>query len=266
MVNDVSGLAWTRRDGVELRRFTQGSGPGIVLLPPHGRGPGDFDALAPLLAQAGLRVIRPEPRGFGRSTGPLDSTLADLAQDVAAAIEAEGGAPVVVAGVAYGNRVARMLAVLHPTLVRGLVLIAAGGRFPPSSEAAAKLRLVQDREAPLERREEAARAGLFGAGCALTLAEMRLDDIAPDALRAQPLDATRCGPLDFWWPGGTAPMLVIQGVQDVLAPPENGRSLQQDFPDRVTLLELPEAGHRMAQECPGLVAHAISSWLRSLQP
>ena len=112
MAGDVPCLAWTQRDDMALRRLTQGSGPGIVLLPPHGRGPGDFDALAPLLAQAGLRVIRPEPHGFGPSTGPLDGTLADLAQDVAAAIEAEGAAPVVVAGAAYGNRIARMLAVL----------------------------------------------------------------------------------------------------------------------------------------------------------
>ena len=249
-----------------LRRFMQGEGPGIVLLPPHGRGPGDFDALAPLLTQAGLRVIRPEPRGFGPSTGPLDSTLADLAQDVAAAIEAEGAAPVVVAGTAYGNRVARMLAVLHPGLIRGLVLIAAGGRFPPSTGAAAALRLVQDPRAPIEHRAEAARAVLYGPGCTLTAAEMRLDDIAADALRAQPLDAIRCGPLNLWWPGGAVPMLVIQGTHDVLAPPENGRSLQRDFPDRVTLLELPDAGHRMVQECPALVADAVRSWLQGLEP
>lgn len=86
---------------------------------------------------------------------------------------------------------------------------------------------------------------LFGAACTLTAVEMRLDDTAVDALRAQPLDAARCGSLDSWWPGGTTPTLVIQNTQDVVAPPENSRSLQRDFPDRVTLPELPNAGHRM---------------------
>ncbi len=254
-------IAWTRRgDTVVLRRYVDGHGPLIVLLPPHGRGPDDLCGLVIPLLAAGYRAVRPEPRGFGQSRGPLDCTLADLSDDVAAAIEAEGGAPAVVAGAAYGNRVARMLAVRRPELVRGLVLMAAGGHVPPAPEALTALRLTQDKAAPSAERVAAARAVLFSPGSAITPEEMRLDAISSDTLRAQRQD----GPLDLWWPGGSAPMLVIQGDADVLAPPENGRSLLRDYPARVTLHEIAGAGHRIAEERPELIAPVILAWMRSL--
>ena len=59
-------------------------------------------------------------------------------------------------------------------------------------------------------------------------------------------------------------MLVIQGDADVLAPPENGRSLQRDYPDRVTLHEVAGGGHRIAEERPDLVAPLIVAWLTTL--
>lgn len=226
---------WTRRgEPVALRRFAQGTGPLVVLLPPHGRGPDDLEGLVAPLVAAGYRTVRPEPRGFGKSRGPLDCALTDLADDVAAAIEAEGGKPAIVAGAAFGNRVARMLAVRRPELVPALVLMAAGGRYLPSPDALAALRLTQDRTASMATREAAAQAVLFSAGSTIARLDMRLDAISADALRAQ----RREGPRDVWWSGGSAPMLVIQGDADVLAPPENGRSLCRDYPTRVTLHEI----------------------------
>ncbi len=114
----------------KLRVFTAGDGPVIVMLPGQGGGPAAFEGLAQLLSSR-FRVVLPEPRGYGESIGKLDGvTLHDVAADVARAIENVGGAPVLVAGHAYGNRVARMLASDRPELVGGLVLMAAGGKFP----------------------------------------------------------------------------------------------------------------------------------------
>src|SRR4051794_8895013 len=60
-----------------------GAGPTVVLLPSLGRPASDFDELAVRLAGAGFLALAPEPRGVGRSTGPLeDLTLAALAGDV----------------------------------------------------------------------------------------------------------------------------------------------------------------------------------------
>ena len=44
-----------------------GSGPPIVLLPSLGRGQEDFDIVAAPLLDAGFSLVRPEPRGIGRS-------------------------------------------------------------------------------------------------------------------------------------------------------------------------------------------------------
>ena len=79
------------------------SGPSIVLLPSSQRDSLDFKDLAQRLADAGFRVLRPQPRGMGRSSEPLpDMTLHTLAADVAWVIERLGGGQAIVAGHAFG--------------------------------------------------------------------------------------------------------------------------------------------------------------------
>src|SRR5512136_1529257 len=91
-------------DGVRIEVVSEGTGPLVVLLPSRGRDSEDFDAVAAGIAKAGFRVLRPQPRGAGRSTGPMKGlTLHDLARDIAAVIAHEGGGPVVVVGHAFGN-------------------------------------------------------------------------------------------------------------------------------------------------------------------
>jgi pimeloyl-ACP methyl ester carboxylesterase len=60
-------------------------------------------------------------------------------------------------------------------------------------------------------------------------------------------------------------MLVLQGLYDVIAPPENGRSLKRDHPERVTLVEFEDLGHSMARERPDLVVNAIVDWITMLE-
>ena len=253
-----------RNGDARLRVFSEGSGPAVVLLPGQGRGPEDFNILSKHLVSAGYRVVRPEPRGFGESVGPLENVfLRDLAADVAAAIDAAGVAPAIMVGWAYGNRVARMLASDKPQMVRGVVLLAAGGKFPAKPEVVATLRKSQDKNLPLEVRAEAARAVLYGPTSNLTALDMQLDNVSTDTIKAQSF-APQFGPLETWWDGGKAPMLVLQGLHDVIAPPENGRSLQRDHPERVTLVEFPELGHNITRERPDLVAAAIVDWAGKL--
>ena len=105
-----------------------------MLLPSLGRGASDFDVMAARIAAAGYRVLRPQPRGIGRSTSPAPyADLHDCAADIAAVIEHDGGGAALVAGHAFGNRVARMLATDRPELVRGVSLIAANVGHAPST-------------------------------------------------------------------------------------------------------------------------------------
>src|SRR6266851_1652535 len=119
---------------VRIEVIAEGAGTLVVLLPSRGRDSEDFDAVAAGIARAGYRVLRPQPRGAGRSTGPMKNlTLHDFANDVAAVIEHEGKGPAVIAGHAFGNWVARMTAMDHPQLVRGVVILAAAAKSYPKA-------------------------------------------------------------------------------------------------------------------------------------
>ena len=93
--------------GVAVEVIAEGSGPPIVLLPSLGRDSEEFDPAAARIAAAGFRVLRPQPRGYGKSAGPMQGlTLHDLARDVAAVIQHENRGPAILAGHAFGHFVA----------------------------------------------------------------------------------------------------------------------------------------------------------------
>ncbi len=101
-----------------------GTGPALVLLPSSLRDSLDFDVLAGLLARGGFQVLRPQPRGMGRSSAPPEGmTLATLADDVAACIEQAGVGPVALGGISMGAAIALRLAVRRPELVASLALV-----------------------------------------------------------------------------------------------------------------------------------------------
>src|SRR5262245_63583012 len=59
--------------------------------------------------------------------------------------------------------------------------------------------------------------------------------------------------LEERWGAGTAPLLVIQGLDDEAAPPGNGHALREQFGDRVRVIDLPRAGHFLLLEQPEAV-------------
>jgi pimeloyl-ACP methyl ester carboxylesterase len=141
--------------------------------------------------------------------------------------------------------------------------MAAGGKFPPSAEAVENLRIFLDRSLPPDRRIIAGKAVLYGPQ---SNPDLRLNPADTSKMASMQFAATdpKSVPLESWWPGGKGPVLVIQGLSDVIAPPENGRSLKIDYPDRVTLIELAGLGHLMHRERPDLVAEAIIAFVHGL--
>ncbi len=235
-----------------------GEGADVVLIPSHGRGAQDFDDLAQRLAAGGYRAVALEPRGVGQSRGPSDGvTLHDLAADAALTIERLCSAPVHVVGHANGQRIARCLAADRPELVDRLVLLACGGKVPGDAEKWALYGDIYDPAMPVARRLKALELNFFCAGADASVwldgwwqVAREIQDRANDAV-----------PLDDWWHGGAAPMLVIQGEHDVVAPPANGRVLAAELGRRVTLADLPDAAHAMLPEQPEAIARLILSWL-----
>ena len=137
-----------------------------MLLPSLGRGANDFDAIAARLVAAGFRVLRPQPRGIGQSVGAMsDIDMHDYAADIAAVIVHHGGGPALVAGHAFGNRVARMLATDRPELVSGVALIAANvGIAPSPPKVREAIRKSANPTLPDDERLEALRFAFFAPG------------------------------------------------------------------------------------------------------
>ena len=77
------------------------------------------------------------------------------------------------------------------------------------------------------------------------------------------LKANQATPLKEWWNGGHAPMVVIQGLDDLTAVPENGLILKRENVERVKLINIEKAGHFMIYEQPTKVSEEIITFLSS---
>jgi pimeloyl-ACP methyl ester carboxylesterase len=238
----------------------RGSGAPVVLLANAGCSTGYFDHLASVLVTRGFQAISIDMRGVGGSRGSLGgATLHDLAGDVAGVIKAIGCGPVHLVGHAFGNRIARCLAVDQPPLVRSVTLLAAGGLIVPSTPLGTSFRnATQDR--------------MNGSDCVTTLGARWLSPESDPkvlervecwpAVHIAHLATSRNVPLEYWWSAGTAPLLVIQGLDDEAAPPGNGHTLREQSCERVRVVDLPHAGHFMLLEQPEAVARAVSEFLQ----
>jgi pimeloyl-ACP methyl ester carboxylesterase len=213
------------------------NGPLIVMLPSGGRGAEDFRDLAKALANAGWQTATVNPRGAGNSEGPLENlTLHDYAKDVSGVIKTLEGAPAVVLGHAWGNRVARCLAADVPECVHCLILLAAGGKVPMAPEVVEAMQKL--REGLSEKEALSAMKTAFFADA--SDASVWMTGFWPGSVRANRIAAVST-PLDEWWSGGEVPVLVIQGKEDRCALPENGHLLKQEFGDRITVIDIDNA-------------------------
>jgi pimeloyl-ACP methyl ester carboxylesterase len=247
-------------DNVQIDTIAEGKGPLIVLLPSRGRDSEDYDEVAAGLAKEGFRVLRPQPRGVQGSQGPLrDITLHDLARDVATVIERENAGPAVIVGHAYGNWVARMTAVDHPKLVRGVVLAAAAAKkFPPRlSQLVTK---SADETVPEAERLAAMQEIFFAGG---NDPRIWLKGWWKEASEAQRVAAANVKQSD-WWAAGTVPLFDLQAGNDPFMPESSRNDLKNEFPDRVTVAVIPNSSHALLPEQAEAVVKAIADWARKL--
>ena len=242
---------------IEVRSV--GDGPAVLMVPSLGRGAADFLHLGRSLSAGGYRAIVHEPRGIGGSTGSLEGvSMGDLAGDTAVVIEALGVGPATLVGHAFGNRVARLVAALHPGQVESVVLLACGGRVPAAPEHRAALRRVFDVDSSPEEHLAAVGAAFF-APC---------NDASVWAGGWHPVVAHHQGravaddDIEVWWTAGSADVLVLQPADDVVALPANARSIVDLLGDRASLVVVADAGHALLPEQPQVVADTLLEWLR----
>ena len=257
------------RDGAKIAYYQSGpDGPNVVLLASLGRSVSDFNRLVPKLNQAGFHTIAVDFRGVGASRlapGQKKLTLFDLAGDIKTALKDSGAAetePIFIIGHAFGNRVARAYATQNADRVKAIVLLAAGGSqklrpgqrvpramrhsfewtmFPPRRVAEIKYAFFADDNAV---------PGSWKRGWYKQAAELQIA-----AVRATPVAKWRAA-------GGRAPILVLQAAQDRIAPAElTSARLKADFPKRVTVVPIANAGHALLPEQPAIIAREVRRFL-----
>lgn len=273
------------------RLHVEVSGAGPALLAVHGwsRSSADLGPLAERLP--GLRILRPDLPGHGRSApGPL--SLAALAADLAAVASGEAALPsgqasrgpaaqapagLVLLGWSLGAQVALAALPAHPALraaVRGLVLVGATPRFTQGDDwpHGQPARAVEGLALRVRRAPEKALARFlddcFAAG---ELEEAGQGRVA--ALRAAPAPdlASALAGLDLLATadlrGGLAaldlPALVLHGEADAIVPVGAGRALAAALP-RARLVTLPGLGHAPHLSRPDEVAALVAGFVRGL--
>jgi pimeloyl-ACP methyl ester carboxylesterase len=250
-----------RRGDVAIDVIAEGRGPLLVLLPSLGRDSEEFDPVAEQLAAAGLRVLRPQPRGYGRSTGPMKGiTLHEYASDVAATIEHEGGSPAILAGHAFGHFVAKMTAVDYPKLARAVILIGAARKTPDPAVQRA-VAIATDPSQPEAERLKHLKIVFFAPG---NDARLWLTGFHAN-VRAAEIIARDATPQKEYYAAGNVPLLDIQGENDPYKPPSARNELIDEFgARRVTVVRVPHAAHAIIVEQPNAVADAVVAWSRKL--
>ncbi len=241
----------------DIETFVDGEGSPFVILPSYGRGSGeDFDDLAGRLADAGWRVLRPQPRGVGGSQGPMSGvTLHDLADDVAAVVERFGGEPAIILGHAFGHAVASLAATDHPHLVSAVILAA-----PQASEVQDDVArtpfIAGDVSLPDADRLAALRLGFFAPGH-----DPRpwLTGWSPETLRMEHEAAQSVPPADYR-ACGVAPVLELFGACDPFKPPRYWPELKSELGARVATTVVQDASHALFPEQPVGVAEAVLRW------
>jgi pimeloyl-ACP methyl ester carboxylesterase len=252
---------FVRYDSAAIEVIVEGQGPAVVLLPSLARDSEDYDAVAEGLAAAGYRVLRPQPRGIGKSTGPLTGiSLHDFARDVAEVIKTHGGSRAVIVGHAYGNWVARMTAVDHPQSVRGVVIAAAAAKQYPR-ELTAAINVAGDPSQPEGARIRALQYAFFAPG---NDPKGWLAGWHPQVRDAQRAAAAAVKQSD-WWSAGTAPLLDLQAANDPFKPPEKRNEMKDEFGDRITIAVVPNASHALIPEQPKAVVEALVAWIKTLR-
>jgi pimeloyl-ACP methyl ester carboxylesterase len=257
----------------DVRIAYEARGHGEPLLLVHGLGYDrrGWGPLPDLLAEE-FRVLLVDNRGVGESDFPPGPyTVAEMASDAVAVLDAEGLERVHVLGVSLGGYIAQEIALSHRGRLDRLVLcstscagpnqhpmpaagVEAFGRFP-AMEREAGLRLMVENSlgarAVCERPELVDEVYAYRLECAPPL----------EAWRAQ-LDAALAFDSFERLPEIAAPTLVLHGTADTVIDARNGELLAERIPD-ARLHLVPDRGHLLVREEAELVARVVLDFLRS---
>ncbi|HSM86080.1 MAG TPA: alpha/beta fold hydrolase [Candidatus Limnocylindrales bacterium] len=236
-------MAFTENQGARIYWDEQGRGEPLLLIMGLGYPSYLWHRTRPVLATR-YRTIALDNRGSGQSEVPEGPyTIALMASDAAAVLDAAGVESAHVFGLSMGGMIAQEFSLQYPGRVRSLILgcTAAGGPNAVRAEAEVT-KILMARGVPPE---EAARAMQPYIYAAETPEERIEEDLAirrqwfprPQGFLAQ-LQAIIAWESYSRLPRITAPALVIHGTADKLVPPGNAELIAARIPGaKLVLLE-----------------------------
>ncbi len=225
----------------------------VVLVPSLGRPASDFAHLEKDLAGAGFLPVSVEP--FPDWAG--EPTLHDLAGAVVANLEEQGVSQFHLIGHAFGNRLSRCITSDFNSRVESLTLLAAGGLVEPEPHIWRALSQCYNTELSPEEHLSYVKEAFFADGNDPTVWR---DGWMPTVMRYQRAAVQRT-PRDEWWSANVDRVLVVQGLQDAIAPVENGRRYKSESAPHAQLVEVNNAGHALLPEQPQAIAEAVLRFL-----
>ncbi|MEU0239024.1 alpha/beta hydrolase [Nocardiopsis sp. NPDC006198] len=258
----TGGTASLVRTGAGLTSFrAEGAGPPLVLL--HGLQVGQelFDELRVHL-ESSFTVITYDQRDRGDTVfEPSAYTTDDLADDLAALIEALGFVRAHVLGTSFGGMVAQAFALRHADLLDGLVLGATSqAPFRTGRIAGPVAELLGALENGDEERAGALLARM--APAAVPVPTERGAPVPPDRNDAlmRRFAATRSFDTRGRLGEIATATLIVHGRDDAVVPVADALSMTGEIP-RADALVLAECGHTWENERPARAAAAIVAFL-----
>ena len=258
MAKDTHVTAPTRfveADGIRYayRRFGSESGTPLVFLQHFRGGLDNWDPLVTDGLAQGRPVILFNNAGVASSSGETPNTIDAMGDHLAAFVNALGLRQVDVLGFSIGGYVAQSFVLVHPQLVRRLVLAGTG---PRNGESRKNPRVSEVAANPVPVREdflflffspsEASQA----AGRAFWERRHQRKDADPPS-SVQTMKAQQAASMQWQEPRGERftylksikqPTLVVNGNDDIMVPSVNAFTLSQHIPN-AQLIVYPDSGH-----------------------
>jgi pimeloyl-ACP methyl ester carboxylesterase len=234
------------------------SGSVLVALPGTMCTPAVFGPLARALAGE----VTVDPVSWLTGPGPWD--IPSVAERVADHIEHRWHRPVLVCGHSTGGAIALQLAIRHPDMVEGLVLVDTGAHMRGHGDVDATLERIRTgwgeevRAAVLDRSFGIPLAPEVRAGFLAWAADLDRQAVYDVLASQRSLDLTA----DLT--KVTQPAVVVHGQHDRARPPGQGRELAASLPDAEFRL-VEEAGHTPVYETPDAVAAAVRDVLERVR-
>lgn len=226
----------------------------VVLIPSLGRPASDFDALCHSLREAGFNPVAIDPR----PTFPGKPTLHDLAADTIAQIDAMGIEKFHLIGHAFGNRLSRCITADFNERVQSLTLLAAGGLVEPEEHIWEALAACFDESLSDDEHMRNVKTGFFAEG---NDPSVWRDGWYSEVMKYQRPAVIRT-PREDWWSASVDRVLVVQALQDAIAPVGNGHRYVAESAPHARLVEIDGAGHAMLPEQPEAIAAAVIEFLK----